>query len=366
MADGQGIMLPDRARVVFSSSVEPVSNLHPPRDFGDGSRRGDRHGGGENCPDDSPILRPAQRSEIHGALQIILASNGRLAGEEQVVDFLRFAMYRGINLNDTWVASVGNRLLWAILPVVSPGRTMLLFAPTHVPPTLKDTTICPLVDRILHHFRDRGVDLAQVLLDPAERSGVALFEACGFERLAELIYLDRDVRKPHAAPLPAGFTWETYSPANHARFAETIAATYVNSLDCPLLNGKRQIEDVIAGHKASGDFDPHLWSLLLDRGRPVGVALLNRSPRTDGVELVYVGLVPAARSHGLGDRLIEQALMRAASVGARRLSLAVDANNLPALKLYRRHGMSRVCSRLALMRDLRTRAPHDPATLGSA
>jgi len=36
-----------------------------------------------------------------------------------------------------------------------------------------------------------------------------------------------------------------------------------------------------------------------------------------------------------------------------RLSLAVDARNVPALKLYYRQGMTRVTSKLAFMRDLR-------------
>ena len=36
------------------------------------------------------------------------------------------------------------------------------------------------------------------------------------------------------------------------------------------------------------------------------------------------------------------------------LSLAVDAGNAPALKLYFRHGLRRVGARLALIRDLRS------------
>ena len=53
--------------------------------------------------------------------------------------------------------------------------------------------------------------------------------------------------------------------AVHALFAETILQTYRDSLDCPGLNGVRQIEDIIAGHKASGEFDPALWFLLCEQ-----------------------------------------------------------------------------------------------------
>src|SRR5437870_4444902 len=204
--------------------MEPLSNLHSPRDLESLAPPPIIHGS---------VLRQAQRAEIHSALQLILGSGGRAAGEEQVVDFLRFAVYRGINLNDLWLADDAGIIVWAILPVVSPGRTMLLFVPSYVPPSIKDTVICPLVEHVLEHHCDRAIDLAQVLIDPAEKRVIALFEECRFERLAELVYLDRDVRKAHDEPLQAGMSWESYAPDNHGDFARTISASYAASLDCP-------------------------------------------------------------------------------------------------------------------------------------
>jgi ribosomal protein S18 acetylase RimI-like enzyme len=51
--------------------------------------------------------------------------------------------------------------------------------------------------------------------------------------------------------------------------------------------------------------------------------------------------------------LVRQALTTTAAAKLPRLSLAVDSRNEPALRLYYRHGMQRVCSKVALMRDLR-------------
>ncbi|MEO6435109.1 MAG: GNAT family N-acetyltransferase [Tepidisphaeraceae bacterium] len=311
-------------------------------------------------------IRPAERREIHAALQMILGVNGRSAAEEHVVDFLRFAVYRGIDLTDTWVAVAGGQLLWAVLPVVSPGRTMLLFSPSHVPSTLIDTCAAALIERTLEHSRGRAVDLAQVLLDPADEAAAQTYQSCGFVPLAELIYLEREVHRASIVPLPPTFTWETYSDANHADFARTVMATYAGSLDCPRLNGRRGIEDVLAGHKAAGEFDPKLWFLLHevktatagdrntgDRSAGTGVLLMSRSTRSDAVELVYLGLTPEQRGKHLGDAMMRHAVASAAAIGSRRLSLAVDSNNAPALRLYRRHGMTHLCSRLALLRDLR-------------
>jgi ribosomal protein S18 acetylase RimI-like enzyme len=299
---------------------------------------------------------------------MILGIHGRPAAEEHVTDFLRFAVYRGINLNDIWVAADdrapaskrGARLLWAILPVVSPGRTMLLFSPSFLPPALQDTQAAHLVERALETHRARSVDLVQVLLDPDDQTVARMYQhACGFEQLAELIYLDRDVHRVPDAPLPSNYAWETYSSTNHDAFARAVIASYAGSLDCPRLNGRRHIEDVLTGHKAAGEFDPNLWLLLRCRngpsgsGQEAGVLLMSRSTRSSAVELVYLGLAPQHRGRKLGDAMMCRACAMAASIGSRRLSLAVDSNNTPALRLYRRHGMTQLCSRLALLRDLR-------------
>ena len=69
--------------------------------------------------------------------------------------------------------------------------------------------------------------------------------------------------------------------------------------------------------------------------------------------MIYLGLAPAARGQGLGDAMMRQAVAAAVATGTGGLSLAVDARNAPALKLYYRYGMQRVASRIALMRDLR-------------
>jgi ribosomal protein S18 acetylase RimI-like enzyme len=335
--------------------VGRLSNLPDGHDVGVETRRSS----GDSTDTSAPQFRHVKRPEVHAALQLILGSGGRLAGEEQVVDFLRFTVYRGINLNDMWVAEIGGKIAWAVLPVISPGRTMLLFSPTHVPSELVASCVCPLIERVLGDYRDRRtIDLAQVLLDPAEERAIDAYLACGFEALAELIYLDRDVRRAPQVHLPNDFSWATYSPAAHSDFAAAVAGSYEASLDCPRLNGRRNIEDVLAGHKAAGEFDPRLWFVLhADTNgadpEPAGVLLLSRSTRTDALELVYLGLLPRYRGRGLGDLMMQHTLATAAQVGSRRLSLAVDSRNEPALRLYRRHGLTRVCTRSALIRDLR-------------
>jgi mycothiol synthase len=214
------------------------------------------------------------------------------------------------------------------------------------------------VDTVCEHFAGRGLLLAQVLVDPGDVVARDTYLGRSFRQMAELLYLQADVRRTLPAPaLPEGFDWITYSPATHATFASTIVQSYRDSLDCPGLNGLRDIEDVIAGHKASGsEFDPSWWFVLRERGQPAAVLLLARTAAHGTAELVYLGLVPPARGRGLADVLMRQALHTVGASGvASTIALAVDASNAPALRLYHRHGMRRIGSKVALMRQLQTR-----------
>lgn len=314
------------------------------------------------CAAPDVVIRPAAGPEIHAALRLILSSPAHRASDTDINDFLSFAGQRHIDLASLWIALRRGRMVFAALPVLSPGRTMLLLSPPHVPTAELDTSAAPLVAALAEHFSDRGVQLAQALVDPSHSASLRLHECAGFVPLAELIYLHRDVHSGAAAwpALPPQLHWETYSSATHALFARTIAASYEQSLDCPALNGVRDIEDVLAGHKAAGEFTPALWFLLVERHAgasaddPIGrgVLLLSRSARGDALELIYLGLPPEVRGRGLGALLMQQALSAVAATGSGGLSLAVDARNGPALRLYYRHGMHRVASWIALMRNL--------------
>jgi ribosomal protein S18 acetylase RimI-like enzyme len=298
-------------------------------------------------------------------MRLVLATGPAKASDLQVVEFLRYALARGIDTTATYVAERRGQLLAAALPVPSEGRTMLLLAPPYFATGEHRAAFEMLLEHVMGVYAGQGTQLAQVLLDPSDGEAIELYGAHGFGRLAELLYLQTTVRRAAAVPpvLPGGCGWRTYSDQTHALFARTIAATYERSLDCPALAGKRDIEDVVAGHRAAGEFRPELWCLLVGEGEgTLGVVLLAPAPPTDSMELVYLGLPPGARGRDLGDLLMRQALYATHAYGLPRLTLAVDATNGPALKLYYRHGLRRVHSKVALMRDLGPRVVHTSST----
>lgn len=288
---------------------------------------------------------------------MILGIAGRLADSQQVNEFLEFAEVRSIDLNEMWIAAAGERLLWAILPIPSAGRTVLLFMPGEAGPGDTAAALAMLLEKVCALFAQRNTQLAQVLLEPGDVQTRRVMEAHGFERMAELLYLNAAIRRPlPPPPLPNQYLLLNYSEQTHALFAEAILASYQQSLDCPRLNGVRTIDDIIAGHKASGEFDPAHWFVLCEQSQEkrqaVGVLLLSRLSRGDSTELIYLGLAPSARGKHLGEWLMRRVFVAAAEMGSVKVNLAVDSANAPALKLYYRFGMSRLGSKIAMMRNL--------------
>jgi len=309
---------------------------------------------GRASDDPSAIVRSANADELEPAIRLILGNQGQVISDQHVSEFLAFASERGIDLELLRIAEQNGKVTLAALPIQSPGRTALMFH--SLPPSKAgEQVLSRVIDAVCDATAPKGVDLAQVLLDPTDEVMRRVYAAARFDLMAELIYL-QGVPRPDAAPpiLPPDFRWVNYTAGTHDQFARTILASYQQSLDCPALNGMRDIDDVLDGHKASGVFDGRFWSLLCQGDEPRGVLLMASSGRSeDQMELVYVGLPPESRGRKLGEILVRQAMATVAMEKHKRLALAVDAKNIPALKLYYRHGMNRITSKLAMMREVR-------------
>ena len=303
----------------------------------------------------APILtRVANDDELEAAVGLILCSTALGAQMAQSGDLLRLALAHRRDAGGVRIAVRGRRLISAVMPLASPGRTMLLFVPAGMRDEPGRLATQTLVNEVCEQAVVDGIELVQALLDIHDDASVEGLTDCSFRRLAELLYLQTAVPRTFARPLlPPGLSWRRYSSQTHALFARTVLETYRESLDCPALNGLREINDVLAGHQATGEFDPNLWFVLCDERGGVGTLLLSRVSRAAAVELVYVGLAPEQRGRGLSDVLVRQAMATTSAAGCGRLSLAVDAENLPALKLYWRHGFQALGRKTAMLRDLR-------------
>ncbi|GIW75321.1 MAG: hypothetical protein KatS3mg104_0384 [Phycisphaerae bacterium] len=321
--------------MVLSEVVSGLSNLFRWRDD----------------PRSTAVIRPVRGEEIFDALALLLGSRSHPAPPAAVREFIDFAHHHGIDLSTMQTAWSESRL-WAVcLPVPNPGQTVLMMTSPSGGSCVLADLIVRCVDQACQRIFSSEQPIVQILLELSDLQTAQGLRDRSFSDLATLMYLQKAVPRSFQEPsLPLGCDLLCYSPETHAGFARGILDSYEQSLDCPVLHGKRHIDDIIRGHKASGDFDPQLWFCLRDRNHEAGVLLLAPLHQHSMMEIVYIGLAPQARGKGYGDYLLKLALHHTANRRLKHLALAVDSMNTPAIRLYYRHGFQQVHQRLAMIR----------------
>lgn len=194
-----------------------------------------------------------------------------------------------------------------------------------------ESIVDALVQAGLSLARRGGGKLAQSILSVDEPAPSLLRN--GFQRVTTMRHLEHAlIDLPPAPNLDLSF--HPYGPSSSAAFAATLEQTYQGTLDCPELCGVRTIDEILAGHRGEGRFDPHYWWLVKEADRPAGVVILTEL--LDGItwELAYLGVTPSFRRQGLGRAMVLNALQTLRELPATRLTLAVDERNLPARRLY--------------------------------
>ncbi len=236
----------------------------------------------------------------------------------------------------------------AALLSLNPGRTAsLLISPLTSREQAAEST--QLVrDMTRPALRDGAIDLIQYLGDPNDHLEISTLVDAGFITLAVLASMERP-NTHHARPCdPPAEVELTSDPIPDDDMIELLRATYEESLDCPGLSDLRRDRDILDGHRRGGNFDLRLWSVLKVGGRNAGVAIVNRTPGADCVEIAYFGLAKPARGRGLGGLLLDRALNLAGKQPERSVVLAVDERNEPALRLYASRGFRVIARRAAL------------------
>lgn len=296
---------------------------------------------------------------LRGWLRHLLAAPQQTAGEceQQVTAFLEYARAMGLDLSRLWVREpegggagrAGEGV--AALCIPSAGRAAMLVLPDgRVHPPRGDEW-ASLVGQALTDPTIRDVRLFQSLLAEGDEPGRRELERAGFVEIATLIYMEREVGTiaPAARRLDRAARWVTYDEKVRELFGATILATYEGSLDCPGLAGLREMEDIVASHRGAGRFAAHRWLLLLNGEEPAGCILLAEHPLQPVLEIAYMGVTPRFRGRGLGSQLLAEAFRLAHREQFQRVTLAADARNAPALRMYGRAGFTEFLRRRAML-----------------
>lgn len=248
-----------------------------------------------------------------------------------------------------WWALRNGRCEAACAALQRPGHTALLLAPPLRGPAVVPAAQALLMRRLARSRLDEGDTLVQFFVRPDDHDGRHLAQSAELELLAELLYLrlDRPNRPPPPAEVP-GLAWRTYDDAAAGQLGELIESTYLRSLDCPPLSGRRRIQDVLESHRHSGRFRPRSWLIADLDGRPAGCLLINSSAAEANCgDIVYMGVAEPFRGRGLGRAMIRRAVAEMCRDRLAGLTLAVDARNVFARRIYRDEGFYSVDRRLA-------------------
>ena len=269
------------------------------------------------------------------ALQMVFG-HVREPDRSGIVDQLLFgARTDGSDLTGLIEARRQGNLIGAVWAQVQEGAVAVLW-----PPRITETEDVPeslagcLIDAAIEFLQRHQVSMIQCLLESNKDNLTELLRAAGFTPLANLLYListSDSFPKNHPA---SSLEFATFSEDEQERMSRLIERTYERTLDCPGLNGVRRIEDVLAGYRATGIFDPSRWLFVRHDHCDMGCLLLTNHAGAEHWELVYMGLVPEARGRGWGLEVTRFAQWLARRAGRSRLVLAVDALNAPALQMY--------------------------------
>lgn len=236
------------------------------------------------------------------------------------------------------------QLVGALCVRPQPGATALVEPPCVLPSAPTQTATELLLAAVQSLLAD-GARLAQALLDVEDSAAAGALQAAGFTHAADLAYLAASEEVFPAGAPDEGLQFVAFDESQTDRLKQVIEQTYSGSLDCPALDGARSLHDVLQGYRATGAYDPAHWFFARHSGEDIGCLLLTQHPAAGDAadwpcEVVYMGIVPSARGRGWGRLLVRQAQWHAKQLGRRRILLAVDAANQPAVRTYTECGFT--------------------------
>jgi ribosomal protein S18 acetylase RimI-like enzyme len=284
-----------------------------------------------------PIIRPINPEDQDQALALLVA---QAVPEDRAMrlETMRTDLQGGDSSAGSLLGAYrGWRLVGAVFSQLQAGRSGIVGLPgtfSEEPPE----TPRSLLEAAAQRLAEEGARLIYAILERETEAEVDLLCQTGFQHLAHLLYLVAPESEYPPVRPESLLEFEPYSLASHHRLARVVEATYQQTMDCPGLETVRTVDDVLAGYRQMGVFDPSRWLIVRHAGGDVGCLLLTDHPRHQNLELVYMGVVPAERGKQWGYQIARHAQWIARQVGRRRVVLAVDEANLPALKLYRQAG----------------------------
>jgi ribosomal protein S18 acetylase RimI-like enzyme len=275
-----------------------------------------------------PLDEPLRRSEVAAVVQAV-------ASGESSLDYL-------------FVALRGDTIVGVVYGSPLPGGVGIVKAAQLLAGESSSLAV-ELHGTLEEALRIVDIDILQTLVDVRWTTSIKRLGDAGFDKTAYLKYLLCESEQfPDVAPsLP--FSVQHYQESHREQLIRLIDRTYRETKDFPVLNGRRDVDDVLVGYQETGRFVPERWLLFEEAGELCGCVLLTEHP--DKLwELVYMGIVPEKRGKRWGVLATRWGQWYAHQQGCRKMILAVDADNEPAVRMYAESGFSELDSRFVMLK----------------
>lgn len=180
---------------------------------------------------------------------------------------------------------------------------------------------------------------------PHERRG-------SFDPFTEIVrYRKTGISSTSALKHESDIHCETRTPHDES-LLELLKRTESGSQDLPEFLPLMEWRERLAEFESTNPRARLSLTCLMHSGSPVGVAVWSLDSVTREVEIDYLGIVPAARRRGRGQRLLEEVCGNARERGADAIELNVDNRNRAAIMLYEAAGFQEAFRRrLWISRD---------------
>jgi ribosomal protein S18 acetylase RimI-like enzyme len=278
-------------------------------------------------------IRPTPPERQIAALTLLFANLSPAERAAQMALSLAAVQSRGVSTDGLLIAERSGQMVGAVWATLLGGKSALVWPP-QIAAGEVESTASDLLRAADDWMRTRDTTLATAYLADADSLEGRRLTANEYECAATIAYLLSELGDFPDHPPAARLEFVRFDERDWPRLTAIVDATYSGTRDCPRLNGMRSTRDVLDGYRTSAAYSPEHWLIVRDQLQDVGCLLLADHARDNHFELVYMGVVPAARGRGLGTDITRQAQWLTRCAGRANLALAVDAENSPALCGY--------------------------------
>ena len=288
--------------------------------------------------DSEPIeIERALPQHLGAALWLATGGRSRHVNRGRVTALLAAEKAGKLSFDGLITATNRTRVIGAIWCLNQPGKIATIWGPGLIP-GVPDTLADQLIERSLKFAQQSGSQLLQSLIGPENPKAGEHLVRLGFQQVTRLDQLHAFPDALEAVPPSIELTFSTCEDFRSPAFEQLVINTYEGSLDCPEIDGLRQIQDVLTGYHATSGHSTEHWYLAQQAGETIGVTILAHHTANHQLELIYFGLLPPFRQRGLGKEILRHILHLANHLGCHSILTGVDQRNTPAMALYHQFG----------------------------